>query len=168
MIADAFPSERAYLTKDGRRLLEERVQLLTSTVEELQAALEDPERRADSVEGYHRAAQELARLGSLLDKSGTVEDVPDDPQVVELGDTVTILLDDGTEETYIVVHPVEAATEHRRISVDSPLGQALLGQRVGETIEVPVPRGSYRCTVLSALRHTSALAGRADRAVEGV
>ena len=42
MIAHAFPSERAYLTKDGRRLLEERIQLLTSTVEELQEALEEP------------------------------------------------------------------------------------------------------------------------------
>jgi hypothetical protein len=62
-------SDHAYLTEDGRRLLEDRVHLLEATVGELRDALDDPEYRADSVEGFHRASAELARLRALLDRS---------------------------------------------------------------------------------------------------
>jgi transcription elongation GreA/GreB family factor len=77
--------------------------------------------------------QEVDRLRSLMEIAGAVEDAPDDPTVVELGDVVSIRLDDGGEETYIVVHSAEAAVEDQRISVDSPLGRALLGRHVGDT-----------------------------------
>jgi transcription elongation GreA/GreB family factor len=144
--------DRATLTEDGRRLLEERIRLVETTVGELRRALDDPECRVDSIEGYHRAAQELARLRAVLGEAAAVEDSADDPEVVELGDVVAVRLEDGTEETYVVVHAAEAPVEDRRISVDAPLGRALFGRRVGETVEVAVPGGSYRCTVLRASR----------------
>lgn len=146
------PSDRPYLTEHGRRLLEDRIRVLETTVGELQSALDDPELRADSIEEYQRAARELTTLRSNLDTAGAVEDIPDDPRVVELGDIVAIRLDDGTEETYIIVHAVEAPVEDQRISIESPLGRALLGKHVGDTVEVPVPTGSYRCTILRADR----------------
>ena len=146
------PPDQAYLTEDGRRLLEERIQLLEATVDELRAGLDDSEYRVDSVEGFNRATQELARLRSLLDGATPVEDLADDPEVVELGDAVAIRLEDGSEERYVLVHAAEAPVEDRRISVEAPLGRALLARRVGETVEVTVPVGSYRCTILSASR----------------
>jgi transcription elongation GreA/GreB family factor len=39
-----------------------------------------------------------------------------------------------------------------RISVRSPLAQALLGHRVGEEVEVAAPTGPYRCRILAAER----------------
>jgi transcription elongation factor GreA len=146
------PSRGAALTEDGRRLLEERIGLLSATVEELRSALDDPEFREDSIEGFTRSNQELARLRSLLDGASAVEDLADDPEVVELGDVVAIRLDDGREESYVLVHAAEAPVDDQRISVDAPLGRALLARRVGETVEVTVPIGSYRCTILSASR----------------
>jgi len=145
-------SDRAYLTEDGRHLLEERIRELESTVDELHDAVDDPERTTDIVENYQRAAVELSRLRSLLESAGAVEDAPDNPQIVELGDTVTIRLDDGVEETYIVVHATEATLEDQRISAESPLGQALLARRVGDYVEVNVPAGKYGCVILSASR----------------
>ncbi len=65
---------------------------------------------------------------------------------------MSIRLDDGTDETYVIVHGVEAVVDDARISVESPLGQALLGRRVGDTVEVAVPMGSYRCTIFGATR----------------
>jgi transcription elongation GreA/GreB family factor len=65
---------------------------------------------------------------------------------------VSIGLDDGTEESYFVVHAQEAVVDDARVSVDSPLGRALLGRNVGETVEVAGPGGSYRCTILAASR----------------
>ena len=146
------PVEPTYLTGEGRRLLDERVQVLAAAVADLQRALDDPESRADAVEEYWRSAQELDRLRSLLDRAAGIDEVPDDPAVVELGDTVMILLDAGIEETYIVVDASEAAVEDQRISVQSPLGQALLGNHVGDSVDVLTPAGSYRCTILSATR----------------
>lgn len=145
-------SQPVYLTVAGRRLLEERIRLLEATVGELRDALEDPEHSAETVEGHQRAAQELARVHAVLRDAHTVEDVPDDPRTVELGDTVTIQVDSGSTETYIVVHSAEAPTDDRRISVDAPLGAALIDRHVGDEVEVPVPGGAYRCTILTAAR----------------
>jgi len=152
-------SDRPYITEDGRRLLEARIRDRERTLEELRAAIQEPGRSTDIVESYQRAAQEVDQLRSLLEAAGTVEDAPDDPTVVELGDTVTIGLGDGGEETYIVVHAAEAAVEDERISVDSPLGRALLGRHVGDAVEVTVPAGSYRCTITSAARRREHGAG---------
>ena len=140
------------LTGEGRRLLEERLRLLRLTVAELGEGLHDPERRVDVVEDFQRATRELARLESLLAEAETLDDLPDNPLRVELGDRVSIGLDDGTEETYFVVHAEEAVVDDARVSVDSPLGRALLGRRVGETVEVAGPGGTYRCMVLAASR----------------
>ena len=75
--------------------------------------------------------------------------------VADLGDRVAIRLDDGSEESYVVVHRVEAAVDDGRISAESPLGRALLGRHVGEAVEVAVPGGSYRCTILTASRRAA-------------
>jgi len=144
--------EVTYLTSDGRRLVERRIELLQSTVAELQDALSDRDRRPELVEGLYRASQELSRLRALLESAEILDDVPYDPLLVELGDCVSIRLEDGAEETYLVVQAAEAAVDDYRISSDSPLAQALLTRRVGETVEVSVPGGSYRCTIVSATR----------------
>lgn len=143
------------VTAEGRRLLDERVRLLRATVADLSDGLHDPERRADVVEAYQQATGELAWLEALLDEAGALDDLPDDPQRVDLGDRVAIRLDDGSEESYVVVHRVEAAVDDSRISAESPLGRALLGRRVGEAVEVAVPDGSYRCTILTASRRAA-------------
>jgi transcription elongation factor GreA len=67
---------------------------------------------------------------------------------------VTIRLGDGSVETYIVAHVAEATVADERISVDSPLGRALLGRHVGDSVEVEVPAGSYLCTITQASRQT--------------
>ena len=149
----------ASLTTEGRRLLEERIDVMKVAVAELADGLDDPERRQDVVEAYQRATRDLAQLQALLDTAATLDDVPDDPEHVDLGDRVSIRLEDGTEETYVIVHGAEAVVDDARISVESPLGQALLGREVGETVEVAVPARPYRCTVLSANRHP----GQAER-----
>jgi transcription elongation factor GreA len=146
------PSRSVALTVEGRRLLEERFRRLGATVEELRRVLDDPERSAESVEAHQRATQELDRLRAVLRDARSVEQVPDDPHTVELGDAVTIQLASGETETYIVVHAAEAPVEDRRISVESPLGAALIGCHVGDQVEVRVPAGSYSCTILSAQR----------------
>jgi transcription elongation GreA/GreB family factor len=66
--------------------------------------------------------------------------------------TVAIRLEDGIDESHVVVHSAEASLDDRWISVESLLGRTPLGRRVGETVEVSVPTGSYRFTNLSTTR----------------
>jgi transcription elongation factor GreA len=71
---------------------------------------------------------------------------------MEVGDTVTIRLEDGTEEAFVIVHAIEASVDDARISVESPLAKALLGRRVGDNVDVAVPTGTYRCRIMTASR----------------
>lgn len=141
-----------YLTEEGRRLLEDRVRELEERVRALREAVEERDRSNEVVESYHRAATELERVREFLESAAPVEAVPDNPRIVEVGDRVAIRLADGAEEEYVIVHALEAAVDDLRISVESPLAQALLGRDVGAEIVVEVPTGSYRCTILRADR----------------
>lgn len=150
----ALSTESAYLTAQGRQLLEDRIALLEERMGELQSRLDDPESRADSVEEYQRVTAEIAAMRSLVRRSVAIDEIPDDPQVVKLGDAVAIRHEDGAEECYIIAHKAEASMDDGRISSESPLARALLDQRVGDTVEVRAPSSSYRCTILSASRGT--------------
>lgn len=151
-MTSAPSGDRPYLTEEGRRLLEERIREREKLLEELRASVEESGPSTDHAESHHRVLEEIDRLRAVLDASGTVEDVPDDPTIVELGDRVTIRFDDGSEEAYIVVHAAEAVVDDERISMASPLGRALLGRHVGDTVAVEVPAGGYRVTITSASR----------------
>jgi transcription elongation factor GreA len=53
----------------------------------------------------------------------------------------------GDVETWTLVGAAEADRTRGRISVQSPVGRALLDQPPGSTVEVPVPRGTRRLTI---------------------
>jgi transcription elongation factor GreA len=57
-------------------------------------------------------------------------------------------LDFDEEETFILVGPGDEDYDNNKILVSSPIGKGLLGKRVGETADIPVPKGTLRYTVL--------------------
>ena len=62
-----------------------------------------------------------------------------DADTVGLYDRVTVYLEDeGDEETYLVVTTMRQDALHGLISKESPLGEALLGRRVGERFHIQV------------------------------
>lgn len=159
------------LTAAGRELLTARLRKLDATIADLRIAIDDPEARTESVVAFLHAAAERERLAAVVANAAVVEDVVlDDPEVVDVGDSVIIRLEDGTAEWYVLVHAAEATLDDHRSSIDSPLGRALLGRRVGDVVEVFAPAGCYRCMVLSATRPQSRDAGSRtspDRARRG-
>lgn len=84
-------------------------------------------------------------------KNATVisEDSADD--CVGLNDTVTLYFEDDEEdETYRLVTSIRGNSLEGRISIDSPLGKAISGHRIGDRVLVPVEgRGGYYVTVKS-------------------
>ena len=140
------------LTRDGRRWLEARADHLRVVVlPELQTLLDGGDHSV--ADEHERLLGELEGLVRLLDASKDVADTPDDPDVVELGEVVTIALEDGSFERYLLVDPSESIVlGGTRVSADSPLGQVLLGRRVGDEVEVDAPAGNYRCRIAAAER----------------
>src|SRR3954453_18239397 len=66
------------------------------------------------------------------------------------GSTVTVKdVDMGDEEEYTLVGAGDEDYDKGRILLTSPLGQGLVGKRIGEKAEIPAPKGSYELEVLS-------------------
>ncbi|MDB5323519.1 MAG: greA [Phycisphaerales bacterium] len=120
------------------------------------AALGDLSENAE----YHFAKEEnrtiqreLAELENKLRHVAVVsnEHVPED--MVFLGHTVKLLdLDDDTEQLIRLVGeatPGGADDEVMPVSVTSPMGEALLKARVGETVKVKAPRGTLEFKILA-------------------
>ncbi len=66
--------------------------------------------------------------------------------VVQVGSTVTVKMD-KQEVTYTIVGSNEANPAEGRISNASPLGQAFLGRRVGDTTSIRTPRGELEARI---------------------
>ena len=131
------------LTQEGKQWLLARAAWLAG----------EPDQAGWGSEGQARGAAELAQLHSILGQAITTEELPpEQPGVVELGDEVTVEFDADETERFLLVHPVEAPLDQLRISVESPLAQALLGRRVGEQVEVEAPAGRYHCRILATRR----------------
>jgi regulator of nucleoside diphosphate kinase len=60
-------------------------------------------------------------------------------------------LDSNEESIYTLVFPEEEDIYNNKISIYAPMGIALIGYRVGDTIEWPVPCGKLRIKVLEIL-----------------
>lgn len=100
--------------------------------------------RLDTLIG-NRTSKETSQLYEELDAAIVVEDdlLPDD--VVRMNTKITFVdLDTHAESTIELVYPHEVNGIATRVSILAPVGAALIGLRVGETIEWPLPNGKHR------------------------
>ena len=150
-----------YVTLTGANRLKAELQLLlnverpkvTSEVS-VAAAHGDRSENAEYIYGKKRLREIDRRLGFLKKRLeiSTVVDPRDnqDPSRIFFGATVTLENeDDGTVTTYQIVGPDETDTKGGKISVESPIGRALIGRRKGETVEVKRPKGEVELTVVA-------------------
>ena len=106
---------------------------------------------------YH-AAKELqsmneGRIADLEDKLSRAEIIDVSKlsgSTVKFGATVTVF-DEETEEEkrYQIVGETEANVKDGRISVASPIARALIGKKVGDTVEVKTPKGGKSYEILT-------------------
>ena len=105
---------------------------------------------------YHaqREAQGLLQAKINLIKSKLAKAQIIDPTKLPrdqicFGATVTVKdVDLGDEEEYTLVGAGEENYEQGRILVTSPLGQGLLGKKIGQVAEIPAPKGSYELEIV--------------------
>lgn len=82
----------------------------------------------------------IAELENLLAYAEVVE-APADGQTITVGSTVVVKGEQGVAKTYTVVGYNEANPAEGKISNESPLGQALMGKRAGDSVSLETPNG---------------------------
>jgi transcription elongation factor GreA len=147
--------DRPSLSDEARRSLEERLEiLLGERIPRLERELGisgDPSIAAE----LGATREEVARVREALAAAVPLEEQEHDPTVVEQGDTVTVRRRGArTRERFTLVGELESRLDETWVSVEAPLGSALIGARVGESVEVAAPDGSVRYEVLGIERET--------------
>lgn len=137
------------ITREGyEKIVKELDELKNIKRKEIAARIQDAKELGDLSENaeYSEAKNEQAfvegRIAELenLVKTVSVVDSPVDANTVHVGSTVTVKGPHG-EKTFLIVGSNEADPLTGKISNGSPLGKALIGVKVGTSVEVKTPAG---------------------------
>jgi len=153
------PAASKYITPEGElRLRAELEQLwrierpkVTRAVAEA-AAQGDRSENAEYTYGKRRLREIDRRVRFLrkrLDGMTVVNQPPADRQRVYFGAWVTVEFDEGAQSRYRVVGPDEFDREPGYISMDSPLGRALLRRSLDDEVTVELPGGSRTLIIVA-------------------
>jgi transcription elongation factor GreB len=147
-----------YITPEGARRLNKELDELwrierprvTQAVSEA-AAQGDRSENADYIYGKRRLREIDRRVRFLrkrLEGMVIVDRGPSDPRRVFFGAWVSLEAEDGTVARYRIVGPDEFDAAPGYISMDSPLGVALMKKALDEDVAVEVPGGVRTFTIV--------------------
>jgi len=147
-----------FLTEEGRTKLEKELEhLCTVRRPEIAQHIHQAKEEGDITEnaGYDEAKNEQAFVeGRIL----TINSMLKNAQVIErygpaseagLGIKVTVAAQGEKPETYTIVGSAEADPSNGFISNESPVGQALMGHKVGDEVAVSTPGGSFSLKIIA-------------------
>ena len=156
------PVGSKYITPEGERRLREELEQLwreerPRVTQAVSAAAAQGDRSENAEYTYgKRRLREIDRrvrfLRKRLEGMVVVSQPPGDPRRVFFGAWVELESEDGARRRYRVVGPDEFDLEPGYISMDSPLGRALLTRRLDDEISVEAPGGS-RVLVVVAIEY---------------
>ena len=152
------------LSKEGyQKLKEELRHLKIEGRKQIAADIEEARSKGDlSENAEYDAAKEaqgylekkIAELEHSLASARVIDEKNIDPNKVFVLSTVTIKNHTKNKEAvYTLVSKQEADFSKGRISVESPIGKALLGKEVGDIVEVKVPAGNLKLEILKLERN---------------
>ncbi|MCH8556372.1 MAG: transcription elongation factor GreA [Balneolia bacterium] len=153
-----------HLSKEGfEKLTKELRQLKTEGRKRVAEDIEEARSKGDlSENAEYDAAKEaqghlekkIAELEHSLANARVIDERNIDASKVYVLSTVEIHnKKTNKKNTYTLVSPQEADFAAGKISVESPIGSALLGKEVGDVVEVKVPAGLLQLEVLSITRN---------------
>ena len=142
---EKIKTELEYLKSERREEISERLELAISHGDLSENADYDYAKQEQAfVEGRIKDLEDSLRRAQIIDHDGRSDKI-------RVGSTVTVaeVGFDDEEETYHIVGVHEADPANGRISNESPIGKALLGAKVGQTVKVNAPAGLMQFTVRS-------------------
>lgn len=149
-----------FLTKEGYQKLQEELDFLrTAKRQEVANRLHEAMEGGELIENaeYEAAKNEQAfvegriqELDVLLATAKIIEEGNGKKKsdMVQLGSKVTIKEGNFEAETFAIVGAAEANPREGKISNESPIGKAILNRKVGETVKVETPGGTYNVKIL--------------------
>lgn len=145
------------MTQRGYDKLQETLHYLKTTRREeiseyMGSAIADGDLRESAAYDEARTQQSenearIAELEEQLERAQIVE--TDTDSGIGLGAKVVIKSEKGVERAFELVGTFEVDVLKGKVSDASPIGQALNGKHVGDTVDVPGPKGINRFTVIS-------------------
>jgi transcription elongation factor GreB len=158
-LRQAAPAGSKYITPEGARRLrlelerlwrEERPRVCQAVT--AAAAQGDRSENAEYIYGKRRLREIDRRVRFLrrrLEGMVVVDQPPADPERVFFGAWVLLESDDGAHSRYRIVGPDEFDLAPGYISMDSPLGRALLRKTLDDEVTVEAPGGSRAFVIVS-------------------
>ena len=141
---------RIRLTRQGYQKLQREFNILTSeentkVAEMLAEAREDDQGEEavffDAMVSKERLDERVSHLQNVLARAEII-DADEDPDTITTGNRVTVYDSSEKEEFTLDLLDTEEITLGRRgVSLDSPVGKALLGRQVGDRVKAEVPDG---------------------------
>lgn len=147
-------AERFILTPAGYELLQRDLEDLLDQSKEIAEQMADVHDDTefgeeatyhDVMETKERLDQRIAHLRRVLQLAEMIGEEDPDPTRADPGEAVTVWdFAEGEEVVFQLLSSEEVANGLPGISIESPVGRALLGRRVGDVVEVDVPDGKAR------------------------
>ena len=149
------------LTPEGRANLESELEHLINVrraevADRIRDALESGEEIAENTEfleaktEQEQLEQRIALLEERLRRARVVEPGDFPKNVVAVGTTVRLRdLDAKKSVEYVVAGVATANPAESKLSVGSPVGQAIIGRKKGETVEAETPGGKVRLKIMA-------------------
>ena len=148
-----------FLTKEGYQKLQDELDFLrTAKRQEVANRLHEAMEGGELIENaeYEAAKNEQAfvegriqELDLLLATAKIIEDNGKKKgDTVLLGSKVTIKEGNFEAESFTIVGAAEANPRDGKISNESPIGKAILNHKVGDTVKVETPGGTYNVKIL--------------------
>lgn len=144
------------VTKEGLEKLQNELEERTIDVrQEIANAIKEAKEQGDlSENAEYSAAKErqaenearIAKLEAMIKDARVVERDKNDDSA-QIGSKVTVKTS-GKEYVFEIVGSNEANPAERRISNESPIGQALIGADAGDTVEVETPGGTVKYDII--------------------
>ncbi len=151
-------SKIQYLSQEGYDKLDAELKdLKTRGRKEIAEEIAEARAKGDLSENAEYDAAKEAQ-GHMEDRITKLEDILANARVLDASELdlskvrvltkVTILNKKmGKEMQYTLVSPNEADFKQNKISVESPIGKALMGKEIGDTVEVTVPAGTLELEI---------------------
>lgn len=147
-----------YMSQEGYdKIVAELKEMVSVELPRVKDAIAEARDKGDLSENfeYHAAKREQARLlgrirfkQRILEHARVLDTKRLDSDTVGLLAKVEITnLANNRKMTYTVVSPHEANLSEGKISIKSPIAEALVGKKVGDTVEVKVPAGMLRLRI---------------------
>jgi transcription elongation factor greA len=143
------------ITESGQRELERELNELKSRRGEIADKIAAARDFGDLSENAEYDAAREAQ-GLLETRITEIETILQNASIIQAGSSSTVVLGstveleaNGKMVTYTVVGPVEADPLEGKVSNESPIGQALMGKAVGDTVTISTPKGELAYAVVA-------------------